>query len=377
MNKSKALYAFSADPITLGHINVVERVSAAFESVVVAIGRNPSKKYMFSLNERLELAKASLSHLDNVEVVSFQGMVVDFACSQNANIIIKGVRNSADFDYENSLHQVGESQELGIDTHILFANPKMSHISSSTVKSIQVEHGDITSYVTLSVKAALEARISNQLVFGVTGAPACGKSTLTDSIIEQGKKLGIDVHNIDLDCLGHEIYEDLSIPLHQEITSVLIERYGSSVSVNGFINRKALAEIVFSDKKELGFLNQLVKKPMLILVRKALHGKKGVVLLNGALLVENNYLDYCNNKVIVVDVDKKTQIKRIMARGLTSKQAEKRIDAQKNADEKIELISEKNEKDDFGCYWRFNTSKESNDIALEWLSEIKDEYHSI
>ena len=95
---STALYAFSADPITFGHINIVERVSQTFSRVIVGIGRNPSKRYLFSLDARLHLARQALRHLSNVCVLPFNGMVVDFASEQGASVIVKGVRNASDFD---------------------------------------------------------------------------------------------------------------------------------------------------------------------------------------------------------------------------------------------------------------------------------------
>src|SRR6266540_3960654 len=87
-----ALYAFSADPITYGHMEVVERVSRTFDRVIVGIGRNPAKKYLFSEDVRLALARQTLAHLRNVTVLAFRGMVVDFALEQGAQVIVKGVR---------------------------------------------------------------------------------------------------------------------------------------------------------------------------------------------------------------------------------------------------------------------------------------------
>lgn len=376
MSNSKALYAFSADPFTNGHLNVVERISKTFEEVVVAIGKNPSKKYMFDLDERLTLARKSLSHLNNVRVMSFSGMVVDFACSMGVKVIVKGVRNSADFDYEQMLHQVGESQEMGIDTHILFADPKLAHVSSSTVKGIQFEHGDIQSYVSLPVKSALEQRVSNQIIVGVTGSVACGKSTISNELVLAGEDLGVDVHDIDLDVLGHQIFSDLSIPLHKHTTEKLIERHGQSIEKDGYINRKALAEIVFSNKSELDYLNALMKKPLAILLRRTLQGKEGIILLNGALLVEAGYMSDCNNHLVVIDVDRKAQESRMIHRGLNIEQIEQRLSSQKSSSDKILLAKEKIDQDNFGNVWRIDTSKSSpKELATDCLTKLMDYFH--
>ena len=115
-----AIYAFSGDPITFGHIDIIKRAATVFDRVVVAIGCNPAKKYLFSQEERTEMARRSLLNLKNVEVKTFQGMLVDFAYENNIDVIVKGIRSTTDFEYEMSLHNLGESQKLGIDTFILF-----------------------------------------------------------------------------------------------------------------------------------------------------------------------------------------------------------------------------------------------------------------
>ncbi len=93
VKQSKAVYAFSEDPVTHGHINVVERIARSFDHVIVGIGRNPLKSYLFGLEDRFYLASRALKQLKNVKVLAFQGMVVDFAREQGANIIVKGIRN--------------------------------------------------------------------------------------------------------------------------------------------------------------------------------------------------------------------------------------------------------------------------------------------
>jgi pantetheine-phosphate adenylyltransferase len=128
----KAIYAFSGDPITFGHIDIIERAAKVFTKVLVCIGSNPDKKYMFTLEQRLQMAQDALSSIKNVDVKSFSGLLVDFAFEQNISVIIKGVRNTTDFEYENTLHAVGESQKLGIETFILFAKPQLAHVSSRT-----------------------------------------------------------------------------------------------------------------------------------------------------------------------------------------------------------------------------------------------------
>ena len=139
----KAIYALSGDPIHKGHIDMVRRATQVFDEVVVGIGANPEKSYLFSLEERMEMTRRALSQIPQAVVIAFEGLLVDYAYEQGIHVIVKGVRNANDFDYENILHLVGESQELGVDTYVLFARPELMHVSSSVIKALQKEEGFI------------------------------------------------------------------------------------------------------------------------------------------------------------------------------------------------------------------------------------------
>jgi len=117
---TRALYALSGDPITHGHLDIIQRAAKAFDQLIVAIGINQLKNYLFSLEEREEMARRSLANLKNVKVSSFTGLLVDFAYENNVDVIVKGVRSNQDFEYEHNLHLMSESQRLGIDTFLLF-----------------------------------------------------------------------------------------------------------------------------------------------------------------------------------------------------------------------------------------------------------------
>ena len=352
-----AVYAFSADPITYGHINIVERIAASFPKCIVGIGRNPAKKYLFDIKEREYLASQSLSHLPNVEVIAFNGMVVDFAYEYGAKVIIKGARSAADVEYEQTLHQVGVSQKLGIDTHILFADPQLAHISSSVVKGIQQEHGFIHDYVPPAVKVALEKRISNQLIIGLTGDIASGKSYLAEQLIIEGHKIGLKVHNIDLDILGHQILagEGIASPLHQKLVLSLREFIGDEIIVEGGIDRRILSKIVFSSESKMKSLNEIMLQPLSILLRRSLKNREGLILLNGALLAEINKLAWCNYRCIVCSVEPQEQLKRLSERGLNNLEAKDRLSSQLNSDEKSKRARKEVECSRFGRVWEYDS----------------------
>ena len=358
----KAMYAFSGDPITYGHIDIIKRASKVFD-LIVGIGVNPDKEYMFNLSEREEMAKQCFP---NVKVVSFKGLLVDYAYEHGVDVIVKGVRNRADFDYENILHQMGESQKLGIDSHILFAKPSLAHMSSSVVKKIQKEQGLTHEYVPLYVKQLLEKRMSGQFIVGVTGEIGVGKSYLCEKFVSLGKAKGIEVHHIELDAIGHQILEELDEPKYKEIREEVVSVFGSEVKKeDGTIDRKKLGEIVFSDMGSLEKLNKIMYTPLLVRLRRELYGKKGLILFNAALIAESSMHYLCNNNVILVNCDKETQEKRLNSRELNSEQIERRVKSQFSFEKKKEILEKAIEKDNCGKLWVVKGSGEGVEGVFE------------
>jgi pantetheine-phosphate adenylyltransferase len=221
-SKNLAVYAFSGDPITFGHIDIIERALTLFPNIIVAIGTNPDKNYTFTAKERERLAKEALAHLAGVTVRHFKGLLVDFAYEQKARAIIKGVRDTQDFAYEQTLHSMSVSQNYGIETVVLFARPALAHISSSTVKMLQKSQGLTHEYVPLSVKVALEKKLNNRIIIGMTGEIASGKTTAAQHIVEAAQANGQTVHHIDLDVLAHQIQNELNEPRYKAVRAEII-----------------------------------------------------------------------------------------------------------------------------------------------------------
>ena len=149
----RAIIPFTGDPIHFGHIDLISRVAKEYDGVIVGFGVNASKAPVFSLHERMDIAKHSLAHLPNVNVVAFDGMLADYAYEQCMHVVEKGLRSPADFEYEKALHRIGESQELDIDTRMLLAKPEHEHLSSSSVKAIAQAQGMLGKYVPLFCQA--------------------------------------------------------------------------------------------------------------------------------------------------------------------------------------------------------------------------------
>ena len=154
-----ALCPGSFDPPTNGHIDVIERAAAHFEHVVVAVIGNPSKDALFSLEERTGMLEEIVGHLDNVEIGSFHGLLVDFARDKNISVIVKGLRAVSDFEYELQMAQMNSALLAGLDTMFVTAKPEWAFLSSSLVKEVARYGGDISGLVPERVAKALNDRL--------------------------------------------------------------------------------------------------------------------------------------------------------------------------------------------------------------------------
>ena len=148
----------SFDPVTNGHIDVIERMSSIFDEVVVAVLINKSKQGLFTTEERIELLQASLANLPNVSVDSFHGLLVDFCKARGISVIVKGLRAVSDFDYELQMGQMNHSL-AEVETLFMPTNPLYSFLSSSLVKEVATFGGDVSKLVPEPVLAALKPKI--------------------------------------------------------------------------------------------------------------------------------------------------------------------------------------------------------------------------
>ena len=361
----RVIYAFSGDSITYGHINIVERAAKVFDEIIVGIGVNPEKKYLFSLNERTAMARKALGSISNATVVSFEGLLVDYAYEHAISVIIRGVRDAKDYDFEKLLRQVGGSQKLGIETILLPARRELDHVSSSAVKEVQKNQGLTYEYVPLHVKQALEERISGQYILGVTGESGTGKSYICNKFETFGAQTGIIVHNIELDHVGHSILENLAEPSYQKTREDIASVFGSRVVLpGGKINRKVLGELVFGDKQKLEQLNSIMHTPILVRLRRELFGKQGLLLLNAALFTESDMTYLCNNNMLLVTTDDPSQQRRLRARGLTPEQMKRRLESQYTTAQKQSWIEQKIREQRNGTLWTVQNNDSTTDTTL-------------
>ncbi len=142
-----AVFPGSFDPITTGHVDLLERALPLFDKIIVAVGINSQKKYLFSLEQRLEWLNDVFKDNDNIDVDYFEGLTVDFCKKVGANYLLRGLRNASDFDYEKTISQLNTIVGDGLETLFLISRPNFSHISSTIVREIIKGKGDVSPFV--------------------------------------------------------------------------------------------------------------------------------------------------------------------------------------------------------------------------------------
>ena len=142
-----AIYPGSFDPITNGHIDILKSGSEIFDKVIIAVSYNVNKKGFLPIDKRVELIKKSVSHIKNVEVDTFTGLTVEYAKKQNADVLLRGLRTSFDFEYELQLSQTNNALYNDLKTVFLITKPEYNFISSSMVREILANKGDISKFV--------------------------------------------------------------------------------------------------------------------------------------------------------------------------------------------------------------------------------------
>ena len=147
----RAVFPGSFDPITLGHLDIVERSIPLFDEIIIGVGTNSEKKYMFSLKKRMDFIEETFSNYNKISVSQYEGLTIDFCKKIQADFIIRGLRNPADFEFEKAIAHTNRKLS-GIETVFMLTGAKTSFISSSIVREIISNQGDYTQLVPSSVR---------------------------------------------------------------------------------------------------------------------------------------------------------------------------------------------------------------------------------
>ncbi len=156
MSERTAICPGTFDPLTRGHLDIIERAAALFDRIVVLCAAESGKRTLFSLADRVRLARAAVAHLENVEVSAFEGLLVDYARDAGAVAIVKGLRSIDDFQHEQQMAMMNRCMLPAVDTILLVTSPDAQYISSSLVREIWALGGDVDAFVPAPVAEALQ-----------------------------------------------------------------------------------------------------------------------------------------------------------------------------------------------------------------------------
>jgi pantetheine-phosphate adenylyltransferase len=154
----KVIYPGTFDPLTNGHLDIISRASALFEYVIVGIAASPSKKTMFTLEERVQLAQDSIKHFENVEVKGFSGLLIDFAEQENATALVRGLRTTMDFEYEFGLTTMYRRLKPNLESIFLTPAEEYAFLSSTIVREVAIHGGNVAQFVPPAIVKAINKK---------------------------------------------------------------------------------------------------------------------------------------------------------------------------------------------------------------------------
>ncbi|MCP4122034.1 MAG: pantetheine-phosphate adenylyltransferase [Bacteroidetes bacterium] len=146
MNKT-AIFPGSFDPITIGHVDIVKRALPLFDELIIAIGVNTQKKYLYSLNQRKKWISEVFKDEPKIKVESYEGLTINYALDAGAQYILRGIRSAMDFDYEKTIAHLNLAMAPGLETLLILSRPELSAISSTIVREIIIGHGDTSKFI--------------------------------------------------------------------------------------------------------------------------------------------------------------------------------------------------------------------------------------
>jgi pantetheine-phosphate adenylyltransferase len=158
---NKAVYPGSFDPITKGHVDVIERGSSIFDQVIVAVARNPHKRSLFTIKERMDMIRHEARRLRNVKVDTFDGMLIDYVRRQGTNVILRGIRTVSDFEYEFQMALTNRTLDRAMETVFIVTSEEYSFMNSTLIKEVAALGGDTRPFVSAEVGRRLREKLAS------------------------------------------------------------------------------------------------------------------------------------------------------------------------------------------------------------------------
>jgi len=298
----------SGNPVSFGHLHLIERSRQQCDRLIVLLANSDSKdNYLFTLPEREAMMRRATSHMPGVEVMSSDGLLVDFFLKEGCDVVFRGARGQADMAYEHALIEQHASIYPPIRT--CFEFPKtdfaFAHISSTLIRTRVRHHLHVDHLAPLFVQQALQERVHDQYLLAVTGGIASGKSYVARKLVERFSNNF--AHHINVDELIRRLYDEQTRGA-QKIRETLAQLFGDDVLYDDRkrVDRTKLKERLFISTIPLEVVSTLqdITSPHIDrLYREALKGKRGLILLEWAQLAEMKMNRWTNNNVLVVQAE--------------------------------------------------------------------------
>lgn len=364
----RGLFALSADPITNGHLSLIELAVQQCDELIVLVANNDAKKedYAFTLAERTQMVQRAVELFgfgeQRVRVLPTTGLLTDVFVQEECDVIFRGLRH--DYDRINEEEQMALYtliQPRVADRFVFLNTPHpYTHISSSWVKSFARLQVDISPYVPVLVKQAIEERVCHQFKIGITGTLAVGKSTVARRLVAQFQEEGYEAHHIDIDILLHEFYQEDSAAA-DTVRQQLAQRFGQQVlSKNSKeVNRPALAQQLFSasaTQETIHWAQNLVVPHVERIYRNRICDLRGIIFVEWAQLAEMHMHHWVNNNVIVVDSPQQREF--AAQRGLTQEYIDGCKKFQWSTEQKIAALQAAIDTDGSGNITRYTNKQE-------------------
>lgn len=348
-DQNKAAVVGSLDPGTLGHLDMIISFMEAFPQMIlyVIVAFNEEKKYVFSVEERIYLLEKMIpeKYKNRIKIVVENGIVVHYLRRQGITKLVKGVRNAEDYRYEMDIADVNILLNKKVQPlFIPQTNAILRQVSSSSLKNGIRMNIDMSAYAPALTREAVRLRLKNQLLVGVTGEAASGKSTIAQAIAEfsrrEGLKGDVPIHYLELDKYGKMIYS--TFPEFMETRYWVVKMFDESIlNEDTSIDTYKLGTLAFENREKLNKLTELVLPDILFLMNEDLNKiGQAIILVEGANIVENNLTHLFDENLIVVSVPPEKQIERMRQRNYTPEQIRRRMEFQLTSAQRIATIKE-------------------------------------
>lgn len=353
--RRRGLFAGSFDPPTFGHLDAILRARSECDHLVVAVLCNEEKHPTFSSAERAAMLRRMLRGTDGITVLESDDLLVDVILRENVQVIFRGIRDEKDRAYEErqlDYHRLILPPPRFPLVHFLPARDSLREVSSSLVKSFVNLDVDVSSMVPRFIKAHLAMRLNGQLFLGVTGQMATGKSYVASRLVLDLCARGMTAHYVNLDELIRGLYAEHT-PGAQAVRDELARVFGERVLIanRGDVDRTVLkAAVSRADADVRRGLHELTAPHVERLMRQAVRGKQGLVVVEWAQLCETS-MDYLVNGNAVV-VESPDHQDFLAARGATEF-FEAMARAQWSADRKVEYLQAASIRHGCGRVWRY------------------------